>query len=85
MTNELKTAYFYVLVMGIKNGVNASFSVQGNIFSKLKTQILQMRYQNVLQGSGFTVERKKKSENFNFYHVFISQKFYYLFFLNFKA
>ena len=59
MTNELKTAYFYVLAMGIKNGVNASFSVQGKIYSKLKAQILQMRYQNVLEGSGFTVERKK--------------------------
>ena len=37
----------YLLAMGTKNGANASFSVQGKIFPKLKVQILQMRYQNV--------------------------------------
>ena len=50
--------------MGTKNGANASFSVQSKIFPKLKAQILQMRYQNVQEGSSFTVKRKK-SENFN--------------------
>ena len=50
--------------MGIKNGANASFSVQSKIFPKLKAQILQVRYQNVQNGSNFTIERKK-SENFN--------------------
>ena len=48
-----------ILVMGIKNGANASFSVQSKIFPKLKAQILQMRYQNVQKGSGFTVTLKK--------------------------
>ena len=45
--------------MAIKNGANASFQVQSKIFPKLKSQILQMRYQHVPAGSGFTVERKK--------------------------
>ena len=44
--------------MGTKNGTNASFSVQSKIFPKLKAQILQIRYQNVQEGSGFTVEEK---------------------------
>ena len=47
-----------VLAMGIKNGTNASFSVQCKIFPKLKVKILQMRYQNVQEGSSFTAERK---------------------------
>ena len=34
---------FNVLVMGIKNGANAFFSVQ-SIFPEQKAQILQMRY-----------------------------------------
>ena len=42
--------------MGIKNGDNASFSVQSKTVPKLKAQILQMGYQNVPEGSGFTVE-----------------------------
>ena len=42
--------------MAIKNGANAPFSVQSKIFPKLKTQ---MRYQNVQEGSNFTVEREK--------------------------
>ena len=44
--------------MGIKNGANASFSVQSKIFPKTKAQILQMRYQNVKEGSSFSAERK---------------------------
>ena len=44
---------------GHKNRANASFLVQSKIFPKLKAQILQMRYQNIKKGSGFTVERKK--------------------------
>ena len=42
------------------------------IFPKLKAQILQMRYQNVQEGSSFT----KEKENVKFliyHHVFISQ------------
>ena len=35
------------------------FSVQSKMIPKLKAQILQVRYQNVSAGSGFTVERKK--------------------------
>ena len=34
------------------------FSVQSKIFPKLKVQILQISYQNVQEGSGFTVEKK---------------------------
>ena len=45
--------------MGIKNWVNASFSVQSKTFSKLKAQILQMRYQNVQKGLGHTVPLNK--------------------------
>ena len=48
----------YLSAMGTKNGANASFSVQSKIFPKLKYQILQMRYQNVQEGSSFTEERK---------------------------
>ena len=44
--------------MSIKNGVNASFLVQSQIFPKLKAQTLAMRYQTVPVDSGFTVERK---------------------------
>ena len=55
-----------------KNGANAPFSVQSNLFPKLKAQILQIRYQNVHEGSSFTAERKKI---FSIYHhVFNSQK-----------
>ena len=35
------------------------FSVQSRIFPKLRAQILQMRYQLILKGSGFPAERKK--------------------------
>ena len=42
--------------MGINNGDNASFSVQSKIFPRLKAQILQMGYQNIQVGLGFTVE-----------------------------
>ena len=45
--------------MSIKNGANASFSVQSKMFPKLKAQILQMRYQNVSESSGSTVEKKE--------------------------
>ena len=38
-----------ILAMSIKNGVNATLSVQSKIFPKLKALILQMRYQNVLK------------------------------------
>ena len=51
--------YNQILVMDIKNGSNTSFTVQSKIFPKLKAQIWQMRYQNIQEGSGFTVERKK--------------------------
>ena len=44
--------------MGIKNGANASFPLQSKIFPKLKAQMLQMRYQNVQEGSSFTAEKK---------------------------
>ena len=37
-----------------------SFSVQSEIFPRLKAQILQIRYQNILEGLGFTVERKNR-------------------------
>ena len=49
-----------ILAMGTKNGANGSFSVQSKIFTKLKAQIIQMRCQNVQEGSSFTAERKKK-------------------------
>ena len=55
---ENKVFIFKLLAMGEKNGANAPFSVQSKIFRKLKAQILQMRYQNVQEGSSFTVERK---------------------------
>ena len=45
--------------MGIKNGANASFSVQSQIFPKLKAQILKMRDQNVQEDSNFTVDEKR--------------------------
>ena len=48
-----------ILAIDTKNGTNASFSVQSKIFPKLKAQILQMRYQNVQEGTSFTSERKK--------------------------
>ena len=44
--------------MGIKIGANASFSVQSEIFLKLKAQILQMSHKNVQKGSDFTVDKK---------------------------
>ena len=50
----------FLLAIGTENGANASFSVQCNIFPKLKAQILQMRYQNVYEGSGFTTEKKTR-------------------------
>ena len=49
-----------------------TFSVQSEIFPNLKVRILQMSYQNVKEGSGFTVERKNSE-------VFISQKLYFFF------
>ena len=42
--------------MGIQIGANASFSIQSKIFPKLKAHILQMRCQNVQEGSNITVE-----------------------------
>ena len=33
------------------------FSIQSKIFPKLKALILQMMYQNILEGSGFTVKK----------------------------
>ena len=69
--------------MGTKNGANASFLVHSKIFPKLNVQILQIRYQNVQEGSSFTVKREKKSEISVYHHVFISQK--WIFFQFFKA
>ena len=59
--------------MGTKNGGNTSFSVQCKIFPKLKAPIFQMRYQNVQEGSSFTVERKN-CENFNLSSCFHQSK-----------
>ena len=61
--NDIRSAlYLNITKMngsGQKIWANASFSVQSKIFPKLKAQILQMRYQNVQEGSSFTVKRKK--------------------------
>ena len=75
-----------MLAMGTKNGVNGSFSVQSKIFTKLKAQIIQMRYQNVQEGSSFTAERKKcdfvKHKLRNSHKKAISDEFFlYLLFL----
>ena len=71
--------------MGIKNGPNgangASFSVQSKIFPKIKAKIFQIRYQNVQEGSSFSVERKN-SEIFNV-SCFYQSKI--IFFFIFKA
>ena len=45
--------------MGTKNGANASFSVQSKVFPKLKAQILEIGYQNVQEGLGFTAKKMK--------------------------
>ena len=57
---------------GHKNGANVSFLVESKIYPKLKGQILQMRYQNIHEGSDFTAERKK-NEIFNL-SMFLSVK-----------
>ena len=46
---------------------------RANVKYKLKVQILQMKYQNFQEDSGFTVG--KSNDKFSIYHhVFISQK-----------
>ena len=50
--------YVLNIISGHKNGATASISIKLNFF-KLNTQILQMRYQNVQEGSNFSVKRKK--------------------------
>ena len=66
-----KGKYFKYISNEHKNGANASFSVQSKIFPNLKAQILQMRYQNIQEGSGFILERKKNLK-FSIYHHFLS-------------
>ena len=73
----------HILVMGIKNGTNVSFSVQSNILPEVKAQILQMRYQNVQGLLGFTEERKKIC-NIQFIIMFLSVKNCNFFFQFFK-
>ena len=73
---------FKLLVMGITNGDNASFSVQCKIFPKLKAQISQMRHQNVLEGLSPAVNRKK-TENYNLSSCFHQTKM--VFFRFFRA
>ena len=46
-----------IISNGHKNEVNASFSVQSKILHKLKGQISHIRYQNVQENSGYTIEK----------------------------
>ena len=62
----------YYLAMGTKNGAMPLF--QSKICPKLKAQILQMRFQNVQEGSKFTFKIYKILKILIYHHVFISQK-----------
>ena len=55
------------------NGANIPFSVQNQIFTKIKAKISQMRHQNIQEGSSFTEERKK-SEIFSLSPCFHQSK-----------
>ena len=44
---------------GHKNGANVSYSVQSKILPEIKAQILQIGYQNVQEGLGFTAKKNK--------------------------
>ena len=74
---------FNILLVSIKNDANVSFSGQSKIFPKPKSQTLSMRYQNVQEGFGITVERKNLKFAI-FHHVLVSQKLLFFEFLKHK-